>query len=217
MASSSHNLEGKRLYQSGHYSQAVDRFQKAIETDSTNPDAYYNMAATFHRMGVDKGDEQLLAQSEMLYNQCLDYDPNHVDCHRALGVLLIETGRSDASFRLMKNWANKNPNSAEARIELARLYHEFGDLPTSKVHLDQALQIDPYNSRAWNAAGLMQEQAGNYGQALANYHRSYQNNNLQPDVASRIATLQRNLNTSGASTISGDTRMVTPTLSTGRY
>ena len=39
-----------------------------------------------------------------------------------LAVLLAETGRQDQAFTLLKNWASTDPKSADARIELARLY-----------------------------------------------------------------------------------------------
>jgi len=219
MAVSGQNLEGKRLYESGQYTAAVERFQGAIQEDPENADAYYNMASAYHRMGIDQGNQSHLAQAEMLYNLCLDKNEDHVDCHRALAVLLVETGRTDAAFRLMKNWAGKSPDFPDARIELARLYQEFGDPSTAKVHLDQAIQIDPANARAWSASGMLHEQTGNYNQALANYYRSYNSNSLQPEVVNRIASIQRSMATTSTSggTTTGGTRLVTPAQPILRY
>jgi len=210
MAADGQNLQGVRLYQQGQYDAAMQTFQKALATDPDNADTFYNMAATVHRMGVARNDSSMLNQAESLYNRCLDLDPSNEDCHRGLAVLLSETGRSDRAFALLKNWAIRDPNNADARIELARLYEEFGDSETAKVHLTEALQIDQTNARAWNALARLREQSGEYAQALANYQQSYTLNRFQPEVAERIASLNRSISQAGSAQ-APNTRTVTTT------
>jgi len=187
---SSHNVDGVKLFQQGQLPAAMQQFQQALLTEPQNADAYYNLAATYHRLGSQQNDRQSLLQAENLYNQCLDRDENHADCHRGLAVLLVETERSDRAFSLLQNWAARNPRSADARVELARLYEEFGDPETAKTNLQAALQLDQNSARAWAALGRLREQAGDPTQALANYQRSLQLNRQQPAIAARIATLQ---------------------------
>jgi Tfp pilus assembly protein PilF len=191
MAAEGRNVDGVRLYQQGQYQAAMERFQKALNADPHNADAYYNMAATFHRLGAAGNDQYQLGQAENLYNQSLDLDPAHTDCYRGLAVLLRDTGRQDRAFKLLTNWAVANPKSADARIELARLYQETGDKETAGLHLQEALRIDKHSSRAWTALARLREESGDFSQALANYKRSYQLNRLQPAVAERIAALNR--------------------------
>ncbi|MEQ8788154.1 MAG: tetratricopeptide repeat protein [Pirellulaceae bacterium] len=202
------NIEGSRLMAQGNYAGALQRFQDAVTNDPASADAYYNMGRTFHEIGKQTANDEQLANAETLYNQCLDIDADHVDCHRALAVLLVDTQRPDRAFALLKNWATRNQSNADARIELARLYHEFGDSETARLHLDDAIAIDLTNPRAWTARGHLREEQGEIGQALANYQRSYQLNSLQPALAERIASIQRS-NQSGLSlpTFNG-TRMV---------
>lgn len=216
IAADGQNLAGVRNYQQGQYEAAMQRFQQAIAADPKNADAYYNMAATVHRMGTARNDQNLLAQAETLYNRCLDEDENHTDCHRGLAVLLAETGRSDRAFNLLKNWAIRSPQLADARIELARLYEEFGDSDTAKVHLTEALKIDQQSARAWNALGRLREQSGEYAQALANYQQSYSLNHFQPQVAERIAALNQTISGGVSPTPPGGTRMVNSGTSTTR-
>ena len=191
VAADGQNLEGKRLFGQGQYSAALQRFQLAVANDSRNADAYYNMARTYHAMGVQTNNQQYLTQAETLYNQCLDLNEDHVDCHRGLAVMLAETGRSDRAFKLLNNWAVGSPQLADAQIELARLYQEFGDKENARTHLDQAIRIDQNSARAWTALGQIREQSGDPQQALVDYQRSYSLNKFQPAVAQRIATLQR--------------------------
>jgi tetratricopeptide (TPR) repeat protein len=209
MAADGSNLQGVRLYQQGQFSSALQQFQQAISVDPTNADGYYNMAATLHKMGSEGGDRDLLNQAETLYNQCLDVNEDHVDCHRGLAVLLVETGRSDSAVKLLKNWSAANPDLAAPRIELGRVYEEFGDLETAKLHLNQALMLDQHNHRAWAALGRIRERNGDIEQALANYQRSYDLNTFQPGVADRIAALNRSLQVRTDGAVPGGTRTVT--------
>ena len=217
MAATGYNVEGVRMYEQGNHQAAIGRFQQAIANDSTNADAYYNLARTFHTTGQQRGDAQALKNAEMLYNQCLDAEADHVDCHRGLAVLLAEMGEPEKGFNLLKNWANRHPEMAEPRIELARLYEEFGDTDTASKHLEGALLVDHANPRAWAALGRLRELDGDYSQALANYQRALNRNYAQGGVAQRIAALQSstNLNPIGY-TPPGGTRMVNQPSSTLR-
>lgn len=191
VAASGYNVAGVRAVEEGQPVAAVNQFQKALSHDPQNADAYYNLAATYHQMGKQQNDTNMLHQAEVLYNQCLDMSPNHTECHRGLAVLLVDTQRSDKAFTLMERWGQRSPQLADPKVELARLYQEFGDKENAQNQLNQALALDSNNARAWAALGALREQSGDLGQALANYQRSYQLNNMDNGVVTRIATLQR--------------------------
>ena len=184
------NVEGVRLYQQGNYQQASDCFQQAIAKNPDSPEGYYNLAASLHKTGTLYNRPADLQQAEVLYNQCLERDPSHVECHRGLAVLLAETNRQADSFRLLNNWATSNPKSPEPKIELARVLEESGQIEQAKVQLVDALTIDPHNARALTALGRLRDQSGNYAQALSDYQRSLAVNRFQPDVSARVAQLQ---------------------------
>jgi Tfp pilus assembly protein PilF len=188
-SSSGQNAVGVRLYEQGRYAEALQQFQVAQRTDPSNPDAYYNLGSTYHKMGVAQRDAKMIEQAESLYNQCLDLQPNHVDCHRGLAVLLAESNRPDSAMKLLKNWAAANPNMADPRIELARLHQEFGLPKVAEQYLDEALARNPNDHRAWSARGQMREATGDLNQALQNYQQSLAINSLQPDLYQRVASL----------------------------
>jgi tetratricopeptide (TPR) repeat protein len=167
----------------------MQQFQTALSSDPSNPDAYYNLASTYHKVAIAQKDQQLIDQAESLYNQCLDLSPNHVDCHRALAVLLAESGRPDSAVRLLKNWAGTNPQNSDPRIELGRLYQELGENQLAEQYLDEALAVNPSDYRAWTAKGQMREASGDLNQALQNYQQSLALNSLQPDIYQRVASL----------------------------
>ncbi len=189
MVSHSQNSEGVRMFQQAYYQGALQRFQQAIQSDSANPDGYYNLARTYHQLGKLHNQTADVQQAESYYHQCLDRDPNNQDCHRGLAVLLVEQNRSGDAFKLMENWAMRNPSLAAPKIELARLYEESGNRDAAKHQLIEAVGVDPTNSRALAALGKLREDAGETVQALANYQRALQIDPNQPQLASRVGAL----------------------------
>lgn len=197
------NTVGVRLYQQGRYAEALRQFQLAQASSPSSPDAYYNLASTYHRMGVAQKDAKLIEQAESLYNQCLDISPNHVDCHRNLSVLLAESSRSDAALRLLKNWQSKNPNMPDPKIELARLSQELGQSKVAEQYLDEALAMNPNDARVWAHKGQLREASGDLNQALYNYQQSLSLNTLQPELYQRVASLNMKMAQQGVTPGSG--------------
>ncbi len=161
--------------------------------ESAEPDTFYNLASTYHRMGVAQKDAKLTEQAESLYNQCLDMSPNHAACYRGLAVLLVETNRSDKAFTLLKKWAGENPQLSDPRIELAKLHQEFNQNSIAEQMLDEVLAKDPNNAVAWSARGSLREKTGDLAQARQNYVQSLSLNSLQPEVYQRVAALDLRL------------------------
>jgi tetratricopeptide (TPR) repeat protein len=208
------NTEGVRLFQQANYQEAVDRFQQAMQNDPNNADAFYNLAATYHRLGSMSQRPNDLAQAESLYHQCLDRDPNHRDCYRGLAVLLAEQKRSDEAFRLLQGWSDRNPALADARVELARLHEEYGDRDKAMSQLVEALAVAPNNARALTALGRLREQAGDTSQALANYSRALQQDPNQPELAARVASLQGRYGTQPLSPYTPGSQLASPQTTT---
>lgn len=189
LAARGQNIHGVQAYQQGNFPVAMQRFQYAQQADPRNPDAYYNQAALLHRQGLQNHDSVALSQAESLYNTCLLYNKDHVDCHRGLAVLLTETGRTQQAFTLLTKWASDNPNSADARVELARLSEEIGDQRNAETYLTDALRLDMGNWRAHAALGRQRELQGRYAEAIQNYQRAQYYNPTQPQLATKIQEL----------------------------
>ncbi len=116
---------------------------------SHNPDGYYNLASTYHKLGVTQKDQTLINQSEALYHQCLDLAPTMSIVIADWRCLLVESGRPDRAFALLKKMVNGQSAIADAKVELSRLHQEFGETKTAERYLDEALAMDPTHYRAW--------------------------------------------------------------------
>ena len=187
--SSGENSEGVRLFEQGNFDASAEKFREAMQNDPNNPDSYYNLAAYYHRQGMTQQKPVDLAQAESYYRQCLDYNPNHIDCRRAGGAV----GRTKPfarGFQHARRLGHTKPDTGMPKIELARLYEEFGDKDTAKQNLTAALSISPNDPRALAALGKLREESGDYSQAMSNYQRSLAAYRYQPELAQRVSALQ---------------------------
>lgn len=217
-ASSGLHTQGVSSFRQGRFQEAIQTFQQALVNNPTDADAYYNLAATYYEIGKRNNDSNLLSQAEGLYNQCLDLNGNHVECYRGLASLLVDTNRSKSAFTLLKSWSQQNLQMPDARIELARLYEEFGDKESASRYLTDALNIDAKNPRAWAALAGIREQQGQLAQALSNYRQAYQLNQALPGMTNRIASLQQRIASaaSGVPASPGTQIVTSPMNSTAR-
>ena len=62
----SHNADGVTLFQRGQYQDALQKFQEATYADPNNADGYYNLGATYHRLGQLRNQPDSLARAENL-------------------------------------------------------------------------------------------------------------------------------------------------------
>lgn len=186
----SKNADGVQLYQQGEYQSAIEKFQQAANANPNDPDAAYNLGRVYHRLAVVNNDSASAARAEQFYRIAIDHDSNHVEAHRALAVFYVEQGQSNKAFDLLNQWAMQRSDAADPRIELARLHEEFGDKDAAKEQLLEALRIDHDNPRTLAALGRLRDEAGEYAQAMENYRRSLELDRFQPQLASRVTTLQ---------------------------
>lgn len=203
------NAEGVRKFEQARYDDSLGQFRQAIHNDPNNPDAYYNLGAVHHRLATLQNRKSDYQQAESHYNQCLDRDADHAECHRGLAVMLIQQGRTEEAFRLIEGWADRRADLAEPKIELARLLEETGSRSAAKERLIEALAVNPNHPRARAALGHLQEEIGEHAQALANYQQSLWHDRFQPEVAARIASLQASLPTPTTVTVEGPSSGVT--------
>lgn len=188
-----HNAIGRQALEQGQFTTAVNEFQAALNQDPKNANAYYNLGASYYALGKKTKNPQTKQQAEQLYRKAISIDDQHVDAHRGLAALLIETDREKYAFDLMNTWKNRYPTSTEPIVELARLYQEYGDNRRATDLLVDALKLDPNDVRTLKAMGHVREIQGQTHLALDNYIRALQIDPNQPAVATHVATLQTQL------------------------
>jgi tetratricopeptide (TPR) repeat protein len=210
--SQNQTADGVRFYGQARYDAAMTAFQSVLKAKPNDPDALYNVAATYHQSakaslqsGQAASAQQQYDQAVQYYQLCLAQDANHADAYRGLAALHMDCRNAEAAFPLLINWYNANPVSSEPKLELARLYQEYAEICINQGRKDdaqdcrnateqllqQVLATEPTNYRALRAWGYLKEQSGDIAGAVFEYHRSLQAYPQQKDLESRIAALTR--------------------------
>ncbi|HEV3115527.1 MAG TPA: tetratricopeptide repeat protein [Gemmataceae bacterium] len=178
-----YNEDGLHLFQQGEYQQARDSFLAAAALTPDDAALYYNVGHCYERMGD-------AANAERYYNECLGRDLNNADCRHALAALMVRHGRRDEAVRMVQQWLAREPQRAAAYAEDGWLLFQTGDLPSAQARLQQALGLDPRDTRTLVELARVYEAMHRPDRAVALYERVLERNPRQFEVARRIKALK---------------------------
>jgi Tfp pilus assembly protein PilF len=178
-----YNEDGLHLFQQREYQQARDSFLAAAALTPDDAALYYNIGHCYERMGD-------AANAERYYNECLGRDLNHAECRHALAALMVRHGRRDEAVRMVQQWLVREPQRAAAYAEDGWLLFQTGDLPRAQARLQQALALDPHDTRTLIELARVYEAMNRPDRAVALYERVLERNPRQFEVAKRIKSLK---------------------------
>jgi tetratricopeptide (TPR) repeat protein len=121
------------LYEQEQRQEAIAAYQQAINLDSSNVDAYLNLAIALQQEGQT---EQAISN----YHQVLKLDPNNTVAYNNLGALLVIQGQPSEAIAVYQQAIRQNPKNALAYYNLGVTLYNQGNLQLANQAFKRARQ-----------------------------------------------------------------------------
>ena len=160
--------EGVMLKGQGNLDEAIPCFQKAIQQDPQDIEAYFHLGHSF----LSKGD---IDRSLRCFQQALQLDSNNVNVLYGMGNALMKKRDFPEAIQVTERAIGIFSDSFELQNLLGGIYHQMRQLDKAKEHYRIALSLNPtcspiyYNiGKACEDEGLVVEAVKVYREALKN-------------------------------------------------
>lgn len=120
-----HNNLGTMLFFQGNIKDAVEHYQKAIQTKPDYYEALYNL-------GLTLANESRFDEAIENYRKAIRFYPTFPDALNSLGVALVNTGKTDEAIRQYHEAIRLKPDFVAAR-------HNLGIALLNKGEIDEAI------------------------------------------------------------------------------
>lgn len=125
---------------------------------------------------------------EAFARQWLATNPRSAEAHHALGLVLVQEGRTLEGRAHYVQALSLAPDFVDARNNLAAALAAEGRMAEARAELEQVLAVDPAHPEAWNNLGLVSAAEGSLDAAETAYRRAL-------ELAPRFAEAHNNLAT----------------------
>ena len=123
---------------SGEYEQAIECFNKAIELDPNNADAYFSRGTTHAR----------LSQYEKAikdFDRAIELNPNYSEAYRNRGGAYAALSQHERAIEDLNKAIELNPNDDDSYYNRRLAYHELSQYERAIEDFDKAIALDPTN------------------------------------------------------------------------
>lgn len=142
---------------------AIDEFNRVLELDPGNTDAYVDLAGAAMQIPNYELAEVALVKA-------VEVHPDNFSYRMALAHLYVDhTYQIERAFPQLEAALRLDPKSAGAKDLLGWAQHLTKDTPTAEKTLRAAIQLDPSSAAAYYHLGVVLEQLGRPAEAKAAY------------------------------------------------
>ena len=116
-----------------------------------------------------------------LYSETLKKNPNHIDAHNNLGIILLQLGELQKAKSCFEKAVKINPNYASAHNNLGLVYKNLVELQKAKDCYEKAIEIDKNYIDAYNNLGTIFKRLGELQKAKSCFEKAIK---INPNHAS---------------------------------
>ena len=144
---------GEYHFQSNHFEEAIDAYQKAIEREPTFAEAYYKLGISLGKLGKPK-------DGILTLEKALSLDPYNASVYNALGAMYGMLQQYDQAIEQFEKAVDIDPQLSLAYNNMGILFGKLGDHKRALEVLKLAVQIEPESAESQGALGVAYAMAG---------------------------------------------------------
>jgi tetratricopeptide (TPR) repeat protein len=122
-----------------------------------------------------------------MYQRELKNNPGDIKALMQIGKEHLKLREAEAARKVFVQLMQANPKYAEAKAHAAYANQMLGNFPVAISLLEGAIQLDPANPTFWKRKGLLHQEVGDVGNAIAAFRKYLE---MEPDAPDR-AEIQR--------------------------
>ena len=156
-----HLALGNLYTYSGQYTEAINRFEAALETNEYLPDAHIGIAEVYQQLNQP-------VEAEANLRRAINLDASYWASFNELGALLFTEGRYYEAADFFLEYARRAEDNATAYNNLGAAFYLAGDFARAAEAWDRSLDIKP-TSGAYANTGSMYFYLGEFETAADRY------------------------------------------------
>jgi tetratricopeptide (TPR) repeat protein len=160
-----YTTEGMKALDDGKYDAAVQAFRKAIQADSKDYFAHFNLAMA---LGLLQRDAEAVTE----FRQTLDIKPGLYEAELNGGMVLLRQKNPAEALPLLEDAAGHKPQEFRPRYYLAEAQLQTGDFAKAQESYKLALALDAKSAGAQLGMAQALVQQGRISEADAYFHQA---------------------------------------------
>ena len=104
-------------------------------------------------LAVQNQKKNNLQVAEKFYRETLKTNPNHIDAHNNLGIILLRSGNLQKAISCFEKVIEINPNHASAHNNFGVVFRQLGEHQKAIGCYEKAIEIQPNHASAHNNLG----------------------------------------------------------------
>ncbi len=155
---------GRRQYEAGRFTEAITFFEKALEVNPKDAEAYYSIGECYALEDNEKAIEA--------YQQAIKIDPKHDAAYWGLGLCYGEIKDYQKSIDSYKEAIKIEPHNADTHFGLADSYAALGCHQEAIESYQEAILVEPNNAAIYQKLGDCYSKVGRYQESIEAYKQS---------------------------------------------
>jgi Flp pilus assembly protein TadD len=176
------SMLGAALQGAGRQDEAVKEFNRALELDSTDFTALYNLGAL-------AADTSNASQAQSLLERALKAFPDSPDAHEKLAMVLAQQNHLPDALTHLRAAAALTPDDPQVHSLLCQVLDAMGQPEEAFAEQKRALQLDPNDADGWNNLGAMLARGGQSAAARSAFERALKINPAHAQAKANLARL----------------------------